>query len=152
MSCYTCRRDMGCDMAGHSISEAARLTGKARSTLHRHLKNGKLSKSTGGDGEPVIDTAELIRVYGPLQQQRHADDVAIGQRETPEKDTLDRALRAEVEALRQEKLERLEAELEELREQRDAWKTQAERLSRALSDQRESVPSPGSFWRRLIGR
>lgn len=49
-------------MAKISISEASRLTGKNRSTLHRHIKSGKLSKIMEGD-TPVLDTSELVRVY-----------------------------------------------------------------------------------------
>lgn len=49
-------------MAKISISEASRLIGKNRSTLHRHIKLGKLSKMMDGD-VPVIDTSELARVY-----------------------------------------------------------------------------------------
>jgi len=48
-------------MAIVSISEAARLTGKSRRTLQRHIGAGKLSKVAGGD---KLDTSELIRVYG----------------------------------------------------------------------------------------
>lgn len=44
-----------------SISEAARLTGKDRRTIQRHLATGKLSKAAGGEG---LDTTELLRVYG----------------------------------------------------------------------------------------
>lgn len=52
-----------CNMAKISISEAARLTGKNRSTLHRHIKAGKLSKHFDQDNNPVLDTSELSRVY-----------------------------------------------------------------------------------------
>lgn len=54
-------------MAKISISEAARLTGKNRSTLHRHIKNGKLSKDFDNDGNPVLDTSELSRVYSTFK-------------------------------------------------------------------------------------
>jgi len=46
-------------MAVVSISEAARLTGKSRRTIQRHIGAGKLSKVAGCDS---IDTSELIRV------------------------------------------------------------------------------------------
>lgn len=42
-----------------SIQKAIQLTGKSRSTIERHIKNGKLSRS--GEG---IDTSELLRAYG----------------------------------------------------------------------------------------
>jgi len=53
----------GYNMAKISISEAARLTGKNRATLHRHIKSGKLSRFLDDDNNPVLDTSELIRVY-----------------------------------------------------------------------------------------
>ena len=53
----------GCNMAKISISEAARLTGKNRTTLHRHIKSGKLSKFLDNDNAPLLDTSELMRVY-----------------------------------------------------------------------------------------
>jgi hypothetical protein len=46
-----------------TIQKATILTGKSRSTIERHIKNGRLSKS--GDG---IDTTELLRVYGAFIQ------------------------------------------------------------------------------------
>jgi hypothetical protein len=48
-------------MALVSISEAARLTGKSRATIHRRAKAGKLSIQGS-----KVDTSELIRVFGPL--------------------------------------------------------------------------------------
>ncbi|WP_311763188.1 DNA-binding protein [Proteus terrae] len=54
-------------MALVSISEAARLTGKARSTLHKYIKQGKLSTTTAQNtGNKSIETSELIRVFGKI--------------------------------------------------------------------------------------
>jgi len=54
-------------MAIVSISKASRLTGKSRTTLLRHVEQGKLSKSTDSTTNRTgIDTSELIRVYGNL--------------------------------------------------------------------------------------
>jgi hypothetical protein len=44
-----------------SNKEAIRLTGKSHATIYRYLKNGKLSRTADG-----IDTAELLRVFGPF--------------------------------------------------------------------------------------
>jgi len=52
-----------------SISEAARLTGKSRRTLHRHIDAGHISRSHTQSGEKGIDISELIRVYGKLKTQ-----------------------------------------------------------------------------------
>lgn len=54
-------------MAIVSISEAARITGKARSTIQSYIKTGKLSKNTDSHtGVVGIDTSELIRCFGQL--------------------------------------------------------------------------------------
>ena len=74
-------------MANHSITEASKLTGKARSTIQRHLKSGRLSKGHDEEGQPVIDTAELVRVYGPLQGRYNSATDPIGQQATPPRDT-----------------------------------------------------------------
>lgn len=51
-------------MAKISISEAARLTGKSRTTLHRFIKTGELSTCSGERNAKMLDTAELLRVFG----------------------------------------------------------------------------------------
>jgi len=51
-------------MAKVSISEAARLTGKSRTTLHRFIKTGELSTCSGERNAKMLDTSELLRVFG----------------------------------------------------------------------------------------
>jgi len=53
-------------MAKVSIAEAARLTGKNRRTIERHLECGKLSFSRNVSNLRQIETSELARVYGDL--------------------------------------------------------------------------------------
>lgn len=48
-------------MAIVSISEASRLTGKTRATIHRHINTGKISKTKDDTGATGIDISELIR-------------------------------------------------------------------------------------------
>ena len=72
-----------------SISEAARLTGKNRRTLHRHIEAGRLSVSHDGTGAPQVEIVELLRVYGPLKQAPvsqsapEAQSEAVSQKATP---------------------------------------------------------------------
>ena len=47
-----------------TLPQAAKLYGKHRSTLHRHIASGRLSCGFRGDGTRLIDMAELIRCYG----------------------------------------------------------------------------------------
>lgn len=56
-------------MALVTITEASKLTDKARKTLYAHINKGKLSCATQEDGSKLIDTAELIRVYGDIKQE-----------------------------------------------------------------------------------
>ncbi|HCO0763465.1 TPA: helix-turn-helix domain-containing protein, partial [Escherichia coli] len=51
-------------MALVSISEAARLTGKSRTTVQSYIKQGKLTKCTDSSGSSKLDTSELLRVFG----------------------------------------------------------------------------------------
>ena len=46
------------------VGQAARLSGKNRSTLHRVMKDGRLSFSLDETGERRIHTSELERVFG----------------------------------------------------------------------------------------
>lgn len=47
-----------------TISDAARLYGIHRSTIHRHMKAGRLSCVFQEDGSRALDLSELIRCYG----------------------------------------------------------------------------------------
>jgi hypothetical protein len=53
-------------MALVSVTEAARLTGKNRATIHRYIKQGKVSQVTDETGTKKVDTSELLRVFGTL--------------------------------------------------------------------------------------
>ncbi|MBS7835249.1 hypothetical protein J7620_09840 [Wohlfahrtiimonas chitiniclastica] len=73
-------------MAIVSISEAAKITGKARSTIQSYIKTGKLSKTTDSHtGLVGIDTSELIRCFGQLITTPigHAANKQISQQTTP---------------------------------------------------------------------
>ncbi len=76
-------------MAQVSISEAARLTGKARSTLHKYIKQGKLSTTTDQNtGNKSIEISELIRVFGKISNSSTTDSDSVThvsklQQETP---------------------------------------------------------------------
>ena len=64
-----------------TTQKATLLTGKSRSTIERHIKQGRLSRS--GEG---IDTSELLRVYGAFIKDGDvshdaSNDTAVTQRE-----------------------------------------------------------------------
>ena len=49
----------------YTLGEAAKATGKAKSTILRAIKNGIISASKGPKGSYQIDPAELHRVFEP---------------------------------------------------------------------------------------
>lgn len=120
-----------------SISEAARRAGINRTTLHRRIGKGDISKEIGDDGKPVIDLSELARLYpaavkGPEQAQHGAQH----QSEQFEAGGL----------LRENNL--LRETVDDLRKERDRLLGVVEQQTRILTDQR-----PGSgFWGRIFGK
>jgi hypothetical protein len=55
-------------MAIHNVTDSALLVKKSRKTIQRYIANGKLTVTRDQLGNPQIDTAELIRVFGKLSQ------------------------------------------------------------------------------------
>ncbi|HUM91037.1 MAG TPA: hypothetical protein PLM32_06620 [Candidatus Competibacter sp.] len=82
-----------------SIIEAAHAAGVSRRTIQRSVQSGRLSAATTATGERAIDTAELLRVFGPL---RHApsDTSASMSRPVATNDAPDDAMTMLVEVLR----------------------------------------------------
>jgi hypothetical protein len=65
-------------MAFVTITEAAQLVRRSRRTLYRDIDKGRLSKTIRHDGGTVIDTAELLRVYGELYKDSPTDEQNAG--------------------------------------------------------------------------
>ena len=88
-----------------TISEAARLAGKSRTTLYRLLNSGELSSVTGVDSQPRIDVSELLRVFPGIKlksgvQPERPPVYQIEQHVTPQLDSqLYRALQAQIDTL-----------------------------------------------------
>lgn len=61
-----------------NLTEAARVAGKSRATIHKYVNSGKLSTTTANDGSRRIDTSELLRVFGDTSPTSapEADDPA----------------------------------------------------------------------------
>ena len=114
-----------------SLSEAARLTGKSRVTIHRHIDKGKLTKEIDGTGNPVLDLAELERVYGGLKQPDVLPSVSVQQPETANQNSL---LQRELELLR-ERLDDKDRVIEDLRHDRDDLRNERDRLLKVIEEQ-----------------
>lgn len=146
-----------------TVSQAARAAGKSKGQISRMVKDGKISADRSTPNRPMIDSAELLRVYP------HAD---LGKRNaTTKKETIEKpetgrgnsALQAQVDLLREERdrlLANLERERREHREERDQQRAERDRLlgivevtQRQIADLRpmaEGGEKRGLF-RRLFG-
>lgn len=60
-------------MALVSITEAAKLVRRNRSTLYRDIERGRLSKTVTPEGETQIETSELLRTYGQLHASEEGE-------------------------------------------------------------------------------
>jgi hypothetical protein len=133
------------------LKQAAEMTGKNQSTIHRAMKSGKLSFKVDDSGQRLIDPAELERWASdnPSRLDGSKDDV-----QGPGHDLQLLELRAQLETERirvaglHERIADKDAIVSDLREDRDRWRAQAERL--VLTDQREQkapeTPPSRPWW------
>jgi hypothetical protein len=120
-----------------TISEASRLTGKSRSTIYLHKKQGKLSLCTTYGGRPAVDTSELLRVYGPFVSHGTDQDYSEHNRTTnnPQNNNV---LSADVNALK-EVLSRQDEVISDLRETLRRRDREAEEREKWLRERLESA-------------
>ena len=150
-------------MAIVTISEAARLAGKDRRTVQRHVRKGKLSKVTRAGRSVGVDTSELIRVYGDLaavpaevRQTAATPQVAAGQCYTPvvpDPGRPDELREAEARAARAEgERDALRERVEELRESEGHWRELAKGALRQVEDLRQPATPPQAAAPRPVRR
>lgn len=128
-----------------SLRTAAQHTGTSKSTILRAIKSGRLSAARLDDGGYEIDGAELERVYPTQRSTERAMDHSATGDDTPRTADATAALAAEISGLR-EILRRADATADELRQERDRWRSMAESQQRLIADQR-----PRSWWQRVTG-
>src|SRR6516165_4904841 len=98
---------------GITLLEAARRTGRDKSTLRRQIKAGKLSATRDHNGTWLIEVAELER----LHQVRSEDHTWAAPRDAPADAATDALVRE------------LRGVIADLRQDRDHWREQAQRLA-----------------------
>jgi len=115
----------------YTLGQAAKAVGRTKPTILRAIKSHKISAvKDEATGEWQIEPAELHRVYPPISQEEHEPE--------PKTEQGNNALQVEVTLLR-ERLADKDAMIDELREDRDQWREQAQRL--AITDQRANPPA-----------
>src|SRR4051794_39744481 len=112
------------------LTEAAKTAGTSRSSLFRAIRSGRLSASRTEHGEFRIDPAELARAFPPATRSGNGPAERHDTPGEPDLKSRNAALETEVRLLR-EKGDLMREMLNKLEADRDAWKTQAERLALA---------------------
>ena len=161
-------------MAELTLREAAKQVGVSRATIYRAVQEGRLSATVRPhDGQKVVDTAELLRVFGSLKPRQAETASETAPRDRPrqpetappsvayltaedrrrEVEIADReALRAELDAAR-DTIRRLEQQAQEARE-REAKLMELAASATRLLEHREvaAAPPPRGILRRLFGK
>jgi hypothetical protein len=83
-------------MPSLNLTAASRAAGIGRSTIVRALKSGRLSATTNEQGERVIDTSELVRVFGPLKGAGYPRERAVDSRGIDQNDDMVTLLREQL--------------------------------------------------------
>ncbi len=132
-----------------SLNEAAKLTGRAKSTISKALKSGKISyvSKDASTGAYEIDPAEALRAFPPKQETGKGYQI-----ETPRNPTENSVLSAEIEALRKQietaeaernrEREQLSERIESLQQMLSDEKSERRQLTAILTDHREKPAQP----------
>lgn len=129
-------------MAKVSISEAARLTGKSRTTLHRLIKTGELSTCAGVRNAKMVDISELIRVFG---------DISTPVPEQPPEQSYEQSVTARP-APSEHVVNSLKQEVEHLKTLVSAQESHIDSLKQSLQllehkkDVQQPLPPPAKWW------
>ena len=137
-------------MALLDLTAAAKAAGISRQTLYRKMADGSVSWDVDHQGKRRIDTAELLRVFGPLHSHNEnlrdvSSDTARLGAETVEgyKIAID-TLKSQVESERQ-RASRAESEVDFLRTTLSKTQDEVQKLLTHQSDEPEKPIRP--WWR-----
>lgn len=118
-----------------TMGQAAKQANVSKPTLSRWIKKGYISAEKQGDGSYTIDASEMDRIL----EQKSRGNARNGNGNTemlqPETPNETHALQREIELLREA--------LSDVRNERDAWRTQAQQLL--------LTGNKAGFWRRVFG-
>ncbi|WP_414900776.1 helix-turn-helix domain-containing protein [Sphingomonas flavalba] len=128
----------------YTLNEAAKATGKSKTTIHRALKSGKISAVKRDNGAYSIEPAELHRVFPAVPAERNEERSNHNDVEHLRNDQGTLRIQLEtIEKERERERQQLQETITDLREDRDRWRQQATAL---LEDKR-----PRRFWKNLFG-
>ncbi|HIC15009.1 MAG TPA: hypothetical protein EYO83_07655 [Gemmatimonadetes bacterium] len=114
----------------YSLSEAAKATGKNKTTIQRSIKSGKISAGKGDGGSYEIDPSELHRVFPPTVAQRDA-------KHAKSNDTQQAKLASESSHI--DRVVELEKELAVARERANGLEAQKDQMADTINDLRKRL-------------
>jgi Helix-turn-helix domain len=132
----------------YSLSQAAQACRVNRTTISRAIKQGKLSATRDAHNHWQVDPAELHRVYPPADARTEGARNGSHYRAH----VAEAALNMQVTALK-ETADLLRDHLDDVRNDRDHWRDQAQAVARQLGDQSAKAAQPAArpWWKRLAG-
>ena len=136
----------------YTLGQAARAVGKAKSTISRDVKSGKISAARNPDGSVSIDPAELHRVYPATPATGSGNGLSNDSQ--PLQSGAGTVWEREIALLRDRLADKADV-IEDLRRRLDAEAEERRRLTMLLADQRPTATPPAaepprSAWRRFL--
>ena len=128
---------------GYTLGEAAKAVGKSKATISKAIKSGKISATKKEDGSYSIEPVELHRVYPPTSQETVTSERSDTPKEIGGNPHDYDVLKVRLEAALQR--------IEDLEEDREHWRQQANRLLTQQENQPAKEQPKGGFWKRLFG-
>jgi hypothetical protein len=125
----------------YTLGQAARAVGKAKSTISRDVKGGKISPTRNPDGSVSIDAAELHRVYPAMPATGTGN--GRSNESQPMENGSGTVWQREI-ALLRERLVDKDDVIEDLRRRLDAEAEERRKLTMVLTDLRAGNPATGS--------
>lgn len=127
----------------HTLGEAAKATGKQKSTILDSIRKGRISAQKNDFGQWQIDPAELHRIYPPVSQNVQSEGGSV-QVEREETNTTPPKIE-----LLEEKIRFLEREIERIERSEADLKANRDNLLRKLDDEADERRKAAAEIRRL---
>jgi DNA-binding transcriptional MerR regulator len=122
-------------MTYFTLNEAAKQTGKSKSTISKYLKEGKISYIEKTENGYKLDPSEVFRVFAKIEHRTGANE----QTRTTGEHVEHKVLEKEIELLR-ERLADKEQENGKLWQRLDEESAERRKLTMILSDMRDKTP------------
>ena len=138
---------------GYSLGQAAKATGKDKSTISKAIKKGRISASRKSDGSYDIDPAELHRWYAPVNTDQDDQPIANSTAVNTDFVVNIKELQAKLDASEKE-AGLLRGQIERLETDKEFLQQQLTRTTALITDQREqsqekTADEPLTLWQWL---